>query len=401
MENRGSPLLAAPEGALTLTQLSDVKVRNARAKPGERVELPDGNGLSLRISPDGRKAWSVSYRVAGNGPYDAELGRNRAGPKRRMNLGYWPDLTLAQARAAASAVRAQSLGGKDPRPVATAHPTTVADLIGTYCSNVKVKLLSEKQRLLERYVQPAWGSRELQTLSRGELAQLIQPLTPSRQFEVRKHVVAMFNWAADRGLVGSNPFAGMRLKIEMKPRERALTLREARIAFKTAGGMGYPFGTLYQLLLLTGCRLRELAEAKWGWIEGDELTVPGRSRKTGRPHVVPLSRQAQAILETMPRQQGPFLFSTTDGGRPVSGFSKAKHRLDALLGPEFPSFVIHDFRRTVRTQLSRAGVDAITAELILGHQLSGIMGVYDRYERLEERRLALQAWADELTQRNH
>ncbi len=376
--------------------LTDVKLRNAQANDGERLELTDGNGLLLRVSPDGRKGWSVIYRIAGGGPFDSELGRNRAGSKKRASIGYWPNVTLAQARAAASAIRAQALSGGDPRPAPTTQPTTVEHLITAYCASVRVKLINEKRRLLEMYVQPMWGAREIHSLSRGELSQLIGSLSPSRQFEVRKHVVAMFNWAADHGLVNSNPFAGMRLKIDMKGRERALSLREARRVYKAAVGLSYPFGTLYQLLLLTGCRLRELSDAKWDWVDGCELTIPGKNRKNGRPHIVPLSAQAMALFKSIGRQQGPYIFSTTDGARPISGFSKAKQRLSTALGSEFPPFVVHDFRRTVRTQLSRAGVDAITAELVLGHQLSGVMGVYDRYERVKERWCALQDWGDEL-----
>lgn len=377
--------------------LTEVKIRNARANGDKRLELSDGNGLTLRVSPDGRKAWTVTYRVAGGGKFDATLGRNRAGDKKRVSVGYWPSVTLAQARAAASAIRAQALTGADPKPASNKVPTTVAELIRAYCDNINVKMLTDKRRLLEARIKPVWGDREVHTLGRGELAELIRPLSPSRQFEVRKHVVAMFNWAADHGIVSANPFAGIRLKIEMKPRERALSINEARQAYSASADMGYPFGTLYQLLLLTGCRLREIAESRWDWLDGDELIIPGASRKNGRPHVVPLSSPAVKLVAALPHQDGPYLFSTTDGTRPVSGFSKAKERLDKSLGTDFPPFVVHDFRRTVRTQLSRAGVDAITAELILGHQLSGIMGVYDRYERVEERRSALEAWGRSLT----
>lgn len=373
--------------------LTDVKIRNARANDKERVELPDGSGLSLRVSPDGRKAWSVTYRVAGAGCFDPNLKRNRAGDKRRLNVGYWPDVSLAQARAAASAIRAQALGGSDPRPPEKTVPTTVAQLIETYCSNINVKTLQEKRRLLDARVKPVWGNREVLSLGRSELFALVQPLTPSRQFEVRKHVVAMFNWAADHGIIPVNPFVGIRLKIDMHSRDRVLTLKEAQQVYKAASAMGYPFGTLYQLLLLSGCRLRELAECKWTWITNDEIVIPGGHRKTGKPHIVPITDSIRAVLSTIARQQDLYVFSTTDGVRPVSGFSKAKTSLDKRLGPDIPKFVIHDFRRTVRSHISRLGVDAITAELILGHQLSGVMGIYDRYERLSERKEALDSWA--------
>ncbi|MEO7635219.1 MAG: site-specific integrase [Sphingomicrobium sp.] len=377
--------------------LTDVKIRNTRPVSGKRLELSDGHGLTLRVSPDGRKSWSVTYRVARGGDFDPDLGRNRAGAKRRMTLGYWPAVSLAEARAAALLLRAKALGGSEPRPTSNEQPSTVKALITAYCDTVKVKLVSEKRRLLQNYVEPKWGRRDLTGLSRGELAQLLQPLAPSRQFGVRKHVVAMFNWAADHGFVTANPFAGMRLKIAMKARERALTLGEAQEVFAAAGKLGYPFGAMYQLLLLSGCRLREIASARRDWLQGDELIIPGSERKNGRPHVVPLSSVAAEVVRSLPSQDGPHLFSTTDGARPVSGFSKAKKQLDKLLPSDFPPFVIHDLRRTVRTQMSRAGVDPMTAELVLGHQLSGLLGVYDRYERLTEREAALKAWAKILT----
>lgn len=378
-------------------QLTEVKIRNSRVVNGDRLEMPDGNGLTLRVSLDGRKAWSVTYRVAGAGPFDVKLGRNRTGDKKRKGIGYWPEVGLAQARATASAIRAQALSGHDPRPATASTPTTVEQLIEAYCSNISVKALSDKKRLLETRVTPAWGSREAQSLCRSELIALVQPLTPSRQFEVRKHVVAMFNWAADYGVVAVNPFIGIRLRIDMKPRDRVLTLAEARLAFTAAGEVGYPFGTLYQLLLLSGCRLRELAECRWSWIGPNEIVVPGEHRKTGKPHILPLTDAISAVLKGVVRQQGDYVFSTTDGLRPVSGFSKAKAQLDRMLSADFPKFVVHDFRRTVRSHMSRLGIDAVTAELLLGHQLSGVMGIYDRYERLTERRVALNAWAHDLT----
>ena len=69
-------------------QLTEVKIRNSRVGNSDRLEMPDGNGLTLRVSADGRKAWSVTYRIAGAGKFDPKLGRNRAGDKRRKGIGY-------------------------------------------------------------------------------------------------------------------------------------------------------------------------------------------------------------------------------------------------------------------------------------------------------------------------
>ena len=106
---------------------------------------------------------------------------------------------------------------------------------------------------------------------------------------------------------------------------------------------------------------------------------------------------AWGIVPDLPRwanPQGEFLFTTTAGARPVSGWSKTKERLNKLSG--VADWVIHDLRRTVRTELPRLGVDGETAELLIGHKLGGIRGVYDRYQRLAERRQALELWAREL-----
>src|SRR5262245_29286581 len=112
--------------------LTDVKIRNAKSGAA-RVELPDGNGLVLRVSVDGRKAFTVSFRVAGAGVYDAQLQRRRAGPKRRLLLGYWPEMSLAQARVLASQARAKALSGTCPAGHMTDRPLTVEQLIGDYC----------------------------------------------------------------------------------------------------------------------------------------------------------------------------------------------------------------------------------------------------------------------------
>jgi integrase len=89
------------------------------------------------------------------------------------------------------------------------------------------------------------------------------------------------------------------------------------------------------------------------------------------------------------------VFSTTAGRRPIQAFSHAKDRLDraiAAAGATIPEFVVHDFRRCVRSGLGRLGVPAVVAELCLGHKQKGILDVYDRYSYLDEKRDALRQW---------
>jgi integrase len=142
----------------------------------------------------------------------------------------------------------------------------------------------------------------------------------------------------------------------------------------------------------------DLAAALW--------TVPPERFKSDQWHLVPLSTQAVAVLHELqsllPRvDRDAFVFSTTGGMKAIAGFGKVKARLDALMvadlgRPLGESFVNHDIRRTVRTRLSEIGINTEVAELVIGHTKGGLIGTYDMHQFLDERRAALQAWADRL-----
>jgi integrase len=114
------------------------------------------------------------------------------------------------------------------------------------------------------------------------------------------------------------------------------------------------------------------------------------------PQLVSLPPRAVALLAAVPRQVGPFVFSTTGGRRPVSAFSDAKERLDRAIaksGVEVVPFHVHDFRKFVRSGLSAlGGVRNEVAEAIIGHKRKGIEGTYDLYEWREEKAQALRRW---------
>jgi integrase len=170
--------------------------------------------------------------------------------------------------------------------------------------------------------------------------------------------------------------------------------------------MGYPFGKLFQLLLLTALRRDEAANACW--VEIDMATklwvIPPERMKGGSAHAVPLTAEISALLESLPRfSGGDFLFSTTGGQRPVSGFSKAKARLDGLMRKEleaqdmpFEDFVIHDIRRTCRTRFSALPVEDIVRELLVAHARPGLRKVYDLHLYEKEKAQALTLWHSRL-----
>ena len=127
---------------------------------------------------------------------------------------------------------------------------------------------------------------------------------------------------------------------------------------------------------------------------GDTIKLEGARTKSGEAHTIPLSPQATEIFQTLPRFEGTdFIFSTTKHSA-VSGWSKAKTKLDHAAG--FSDWRIHDIRRTVASGLQRLGFNLQIIELVLGHvsgSRAGIVGVYQRYKFDDEKRAALDAWA--------
>jgi integrase len=170
--------------------------------------------------------------------------------------------------------------------------------------------------------------------------------------------------------------------------------------------MSYPFGPLYRVLLLSGLRLNEVADATWNEFDLAKgiWTIPASRMKgmngKARPHSVPLTADILAVISSLPRfNGGPYLFSVTNGESAVLVSSTVKRRIDAAmletLG-SLPAWTNHDLRRTVRSRLSELRVNADVAEAILAHVKPGIRGVYDRYEHLDEKRHALELWAKRL-----
>ena len=194
----------------------------------------------------------------------------------------------------------------------------------------------------------------------------------------------------------------MKPPIKKEPRDRALKDPEIQTLWPVWAEQGYPFGPLQQLLLLLGQRRSEVAEMRWSEIDPGkcEWTIPAERSKSNREHIVPLSDAAVDIIESVPRfTEGDYLFTTTGGRRPVSGFSKAKLRTDQLLHDQDASIQdwrVHDLRRTCRTGMARLGVPEIVSERVLNHLPRGLAKVYNVHEYLDEKRAALAQWAQEV-----
>jgi integrase len=177
---------------------------------------------------------------------------------------------------------------------------------------------------------------------------------------------------------------------------------EVTALWRAAGRTNYPFGPLVRMLLLTGQRRSEVAEARWREFDLDKkLWSIAIARMKGKAaHVVPLTDDVLALLRSLPRfARGDYVFSTTFGTSPTNGFSKYKARLDREMRAhknDLAPYVLYDIRRTMRTHLSALPVPDLVRELVIGHAKPGLHKVYDQHAYLDEKRHALELWAKRL-----
>ena len=191
------------------------------------------------------------------------------------------------------------------------------------------------------------------------------------------------------------------------PRDRDLSDSEIKAIWPAFGAAGYPFGPMMEILLLTGQRRTEVATMRWVDLdlEAAVWNLPAASTKALRSHSVPLPNTAVEILGALPRFKGPYVFSTTGGQRPVSGYSKAKLRIELELnktltktgGEPLTNWQIHDLRRTAASGMAKLGVPIDHIGRVLNHAPRGITAtVYDKHSYMPEKRRALDLWCAHL-----
>src|SRR5262249_55474530 len=139
--------------------------------------------------------------------------------------------------------------------------------------------------------------------------------------------------------------------------------------------VGYPFGDLAKLLLLTGQRRTEVAGMRWSEIDCEkrEWHIPATRTKNAQPHLVPLSVPALELINSMPRIRGEYLLTTT-GLTHVSGYSNGKKAIDAQIG-DVVHWSLHDLRRTAASGMARLGVALPVIEKVLNHTSGSFAGV--------------------------
>lgn len=382
--------------SLTDTALKALKPRDAS------YIVSDDRGLYVEVLPSGSIVWRYRYRLDGK--------------REKLTLGKYPALTLKNARLKRDEAAHQVAMGESPakkkqqEKVAGAEDATVADFAERFFKDIQSrdrKDVTMLRRYLEKDILPHIGSKPVRDITAEDVRSVIwrkkEQGFDAAAGQVRGLLKRMFDYALTCGLIRANPVMAlpMRHVYRAAARDRALTPDEIRQFLRAmqTSNIRRQFKIAFQLLLMTLVRKSELMLAQWKDVHVDkgEWHIPVENSKTGKPHIVYLSTQAQTLFKELKP-----LASRSDWvlpGRGTLAKPFANNALNqalkvSLQGQEIPAFTIHDLRRTASTLLHEQGWPSDVVEKALNHTIGGVRGVYNRAEYAEQRREMLQAWAD-------
>jgi integrase len=409
-----------PKASTEKRTLTDRTLRSLKAKDKPYdVRDAEVRGLRVRVMPSGQRSFVLLARHSGK----------HSAPTRRA-LGVYDVMSLAEARDEAREWQKLIKRGVDPSTIKEREradkereqKNTFRAVLAAFNKDKLEGLRRghEVNRDLEKLADDAgWGGRPITEITALEVRDVIKQYKDRGKIHHAHNLLGyirrLFNWAIDQQVyVGLETSPCDRLKPnaiigEKKLRNRILNDIELRAAWIAADSMGYPYGALFKLLMLTGQRKSEVAEARWSEFDLAKKvwTIPADRMKADAAHIVPLSDDALVVLESLPRfNGGDYLFSVSNGRAPVRAFSAAKRLFDAEIlkalreneqKAKLSPFVIHDLRRTMRTGLSAIpNISDLVRELVIGHTKPGLHKVYDQHAYLDEKRFALDAWAARL-----
>lgn len=351
-------------------------------------------GFGLMVTKAGAKSFVVQFRAKGR--------------SQRMTIdGVLP---LDQAKKEAKKYLGEVAKGGDPvaakRAAQAADEDTLRAIGDRYLASRagrELRTIGQRRAILERLIYPKLGSRPIESIRRGEVARLLEQIGDQRGPRMAGYAGSVlkiiFHWFERQSDNFRSPMIRGMAPNGSVPRDRVLSDVEVQAFWRAAQAWQHPFARLVQFILLTATRRGEAAIMTRAELDGDTWTIPARRYKSKITHSIPLSKAARDVLASCPVIGIAGYVFTLNGRQPVSCV-RTKRMFDDLMLAELRKvdpaaklerFTIHDLRRTSRTLLSRAGVNADVAERCLGHKIPGVRGVYDRHQFEEEKRAAFEA----------
>jgi integrase len=424
---------------MRLTTLAVANIKPART----RREIPDDRspGLHLIVQPSGARSWALRFRRPDGRPAKLTLGKCDLSDTEVSDAPVLGGaLTLRQARELAASIdreRARGIDVVEQRKTAKArrHAEAVdrAENNFTAAATLFVKDYRTKRQTRPRrwrddaavlglYYPPgsdpgkieptiikgsladAWRSKPVADINDFALHTVIEDARkshgPGRARRLHAALSVLFGWLKQRRrLITTNPMRELARPGTPASRERRLSDAEIVVFWKACDRIG-PFGQIAKLLLLTGCRLREVSNMERAELEDSGTwTIPGARTKNHKALMMPLPPLALDIIAGMPPIESKYVF-TISGDKPLTGFTKAKARLDRemakIAGKPVEPWRLHDTRRTFASGLAALGVALPVVERLLNHisgSFGGVAGVYQRHEFATEKADALARWA--------
>ncbi|EIV7065306.1 tyrosine-type recombinase/integrase [Salmonella enterica] len=389
------------------TKLTDTEIK--KAKPTEKeFTLWDGEGLFLRIKPSGKKIWHLGYAVP--------LTKKRA----KMSLGFYPYLTLAQARALRDEYLSLLAQGIDPQSHNEQKAQALKDATEHTFQTVAKKWLDEKiktsgisqdhakdiWRSLERNIFPTLGDIPIKEIRPKMLKQHLDPIEQRGVLETLRRIISrlneIFRYAATEELIEFNPADNLTQRFR-KPKKQNMpalppselprfivALANASIRLETR--------LLIEWQLLTWVRPGEAVRARWTDIDKENRfwNIPAEFMKMKRPHKVPLSKEAMRILESMKPISGHREWVFPSIKAPLSHMHEQTANAAIIrmgFGGELVAHGMRSIARTAAEESSKFRTEVLEAALAHSKK-DEIIAAYNRAEYLAERAELMQWWSD-------
>ena len=364
------------------------------AKPGRYGDGRGGFGLSLLVKPmaNGRtsKTWAQRIRIDGR---ESNIG-----------LGAYPVVTLAEARKVALANRRMIAKGRDPRTGETDRMPTFSEaaeeVIRLNAKGYKKgsRVPEQWRQSLRDYVYPKIGDKLVGGITTADVLTVLSPVWSTKHEtakKVRRRVGKVMAWAAAKGYRTDNPADNVDAalpKANGNGHKHHAAVPHAQVAAALAKVRAHGSGVrglALEFLVLTACRVGEVAGARWTEIDGGVWTVPAARVKTNRAHRVPLSAAALAVLEAAKALAGDSaLIFPGATGKPIprQAFGRTMKAAGVAGTP-------HGFRSSFRDWCAETGVAREVAERALAHVVrNATEAAYNRTDLLERRRQVMEAW---------
>jgi len=387
-------------------RLTEIAVERMRPVKGKQIDVFDQGliGLVLRVNPGGTKTWRAMYYVNAKA--------------RTYKLGRWPVMSLKQARATAREFLIDPMACIE-KEESERFGDAAIQFVNRYCKQNRswrqtagyLGLLVEPDgpdgfKAKREGVAYRWRDKKLDEITpkdvNRELNRIVDRGSPYASNRLFATLRKFFNWAIGEAMLQTSPCVGIKAKAKENSRDRILDDEELKVVWQaTEMTLCWPWREYVRALILTAQRRAEVASMRWRDVdlENATWTIPREFTKADRTHMVPLSDQVVAILKNSPRFRGEYIFSTTEGKKPIAAFGQIKKKLDKIV--EIEPWRFHDLRRTVATNLAKVGVPPQVLAAVINHSQKSVQGVtslYNRHAYEEEKRAALQRWGDRLEQ---